>query len=231
MVKGEPTLREGGRNEVKNGTPYASGECARACDVPPGDVQVDTFALGGGDPSGSFFWILDGTDRKTQWTVLSPTWNRGRHATLESLGHVEGRFPFAITSLHSDNGGEILNHHVCAYLGGKPKRPFLRQSRPRRCNDNAHVEEKNRSAGRQPFGEVRQDCPALQDELVRPCDDCRTSGTSPAPARCSSGRGNATTGRDMRASTTRPGRRSSGSSTSTRSPRIGNPRSGRIGRG
>lgn len=161
----------GGRNEVKDGTPCASGECVRACDVPPGDVQVDTFALGGGDPSGSFFRILDGTDRKTQWTVPCPTWNRGRHATPGALGHVEGRFPFAITSLHSDNGGEILNHHVCAYLGGKPKRPFLWRSRPRRCNDNAHVEEKNRSAGRQLFGEVRLDCPALQDELARLCDD------------------------------------------------------------
>ena len=55
-----------------------------ACNVPPGDAQIDTFALGGGDPSDNFFWILDGTDRKTQWTVLCPTWNRGRHATLEA---------------------------------------------------------------------------------------------------------------------------------------------------
>ena len=60
-----------------------------ACLVPPGDVQVDTFALGGGDPRDNFFWILTGTDRKTQWTVLSPTWNRGQHATLEALRRIE----------------------------------------------------------------------------------------------------------------------------------------------
>ena len=116
-----------------------------ACNVPPGDAQIDTFALGGGDPSDNFFWILDGTDRKTQWTVLCPTWNRGQHATLEALRHIEGKFPFEILAMHSDNGGETMNNHVAAYLGSKTKKPFLWRSRPRHSNDNAHVEEKNRS--------------------------------------------------------------------------------------
>ena len=83
-AKGNRRSGRGARNEVKNHTPCASGEVIMACNVPPGDAQIDTFALGG-DPSDNFFWILDGTDRKTQWTVLCPTWNRGRHATLEAL--------------------------------------------------------------------------------------------------------------------------------------------------
>ena len=170
-AKGNKRSGRGVRNEVKANTPCAAGETVMACNVPPGDVQVDTFALGGGDPSDNFFWILDGTDRKTQWTVLSPTWNRGRHATLEALKHIEGRFPFDILAVHSDNGGEVLNHHVAAYLGSKAKKPFLWRSRPRHSNDNAHVEEKNRSSGRQLFGEVRLDCPSLHDELVKLCDD------------------------------------------------------------
>lgn len=170
-AKGNKRSGRGVRNEVKANTPCASGETVMACKVPPGDVQVDTFALGGGDPSDNFFWILDGTDRKTQWAVLSPTWNRGQFATLEALKHIEGKFPFDIQSLHSDNGGEILNNHVVAYLGSKPKKPFLWRSRPRHSNDNAHVEEKNRSSGRQLFGEVRLDCPSLHDELVKLCDD------------------------------------------------------------
>ena len=170
-AKGNRRSGLGGRNEVKNSTPCDSGESIRACNVPPGDVQVDTFALGGGDCSDSFFWILDASDRKTQWTVLGPTWNRGQYATLEALKHIEGRFPFEIVSLHSDNGGEILNHHVSAYLGGKAKQTFLWRSRPRHSNDNARVEEKNRSSGRQLFGEIRLDCPVLQDELTKLCDD------------------------------------------------------------
>lgn len=170
-AKGNKRSGRGGRNEVKANTPCASGESVMACKVPPGDVQVDTFALGGGDPSGNFFWILDGTDRKTQWTVLGPTWNRGQYATLGALKHIEGKFPFAILSIHSDNGGEVLNNHVAAYLGSKAKMPFLWRSRPRHSNDNAHVEEKNRSSGRQLFGEVRLDCPSLYGELLKLCDD------------------------------------------------------------
>ena len=182
ILSGEPRVKpgwskankrsgRGGGNEVKDHTPCASGESVMACNVPPGDVQVDTFALGGGDPSDNFFWILDGTDRKVQWTVLSPTWNRGRHATVEALRHIESKFPFRILSLHPDNGGEILNHHMAAYLGTKKNAPFLWRSRPRHSNDNAHVEEKNRSSGRQLFGEIRLDCPSLHDELVKLCDD------------------------------------------------------------
>ena len=169
--KGNKRSGRGGRNEVKNNTPCASGESIRACNVPPGDVQVDTFALGGGNSADNFFWILDASDRKTQWTVLCPTWNRGQYATLEALKHIEGKFPFEIISLHSDNGGEILNHHVSAYLGSKARQTFLWRSRPRHSNDNAHVEEKNRSSGRQLFGEIRLDCPILQDELTKLCDD------------------------------------------------------------
>ena len=170
-ARGNKRSGRGARNEVKANTPCASGETVTACNVPPGDVQIDTFALGGGDPSDNFFWILDGSDRKTQWTVLCPTWNRGQHATLEALRHIEGKFPFDILALHSDNGGEALNHHVAAYLGSKTRKPFMWRSRPRHSNDNAHVEEKNRSSGRQLFGEVRLDCPSLQDELVKLCDD------------------------------------------------------------
>ena len=159
-----------GPNEIKERIPAASGEKIMACDVPPGDVQVDTFALGGGISADNFFWILNCTDRKTQWLELSPAWNRGQHATLEALKRCMGRFPFAFTSMHPDNGGEILNHHVMAFLGTKGAPPFVWRSRPRRSNDNAHVEEKNGSAGRQLFGEVRLDCPQLEKDLVELCE-------------------------------------------------------------
>ena len=111
-AKGNKRSGCGAHNEVKANTPCASGEVIMACDVPPGDAQIDTFALGGGDPSDNFFRILDGTDRKTRWAVPCPTWDRGRHATLEALRHIIGKFPFGILALHSDNGGEALNNQV-----------------------------------------------------------------------------------------------------------------------
>lgn len=157
-------------NEIKDLVPCASGETIMACKVPPGDVQTDTFALGGGSSADNFFWILNCTDRKTQWEELSPTWNRAQHATLVALRHNMGRFPFGFTSLHSDNGGEILNHHVMAFLGTMKRAPFVWRSRPRKSNDNAHVEEKNGSSGRQLFGEIRLDCPDLEKDLFELCE-------------------------------------------------------------
>ena len=156
-------------NALKGQVPCASGEGVMACDVPPGDIQVDTFALGGGDPSDNFFWILTCTDRRTQWTELSPAWNRGQRSTLAALDRCMKRFPFEFASIHSDNGGEILNYHVMAYLGKMKRPPFVWRSRARRSNDNAHVEEKNQSVGRQLFGEIRLDCPDLEPDLIRLC--------------------------------------------------------------
>ena len=181
LLKGEVRVKPGwskankrsGRginNEIKANTPCASGESIMACKVPPGDAQVDTFALGGGDQSDNFFWILDTTDRFTQWTEICPTWNRAQHTTLVALKHNDERIPFAIHSYHSDNGGEILNHHVMAYIAQKENKPFVWRSRPRKSNDNAHVEEKNRSHGRQLFGEIRLDCPELEKHLIEICE-------------------------------------------------------------
>ncbi len=157
-------------NDLKEFVPCASGEKIMACEVPPGDVQVDTFALGGGNSADNFFWILNCTDRKTQWEELAPTWNRAQHTTLVALRHNMGRFPFNFTSMHSDNGGEILNHHVMAFLGTLRRAPFVWRSRPRKSNDNAHVEEKNGSSGRQLFGEIRLDCPELEKDLFELCE-------------------------------------------------------------
>ena len=125
MLKGLPRIKPGhtkanmhsGRNnELKNAIPCHSGEVVRACDIPPGDVQIDTFALGGGNPAENFFWILDATDRKNQWTVINPTWNRGQYATLEALKRIKRKIPFPIQSLHGDNGAElsttILRHSL-----------------------------------------------------------------------------------------------------------------------
>ena len=180
MLKGLPRIKPGhtkankhsGRNnELKNAIPCHSGKVVRACDVPPGDVQIDTFALGGGNPAENFFWILDATDRKTQWTVINPTWNRGQYATLEALKSIKRKIPFPIQSLHGDNGAEFINHHIAAFLRKNRPNIYLSRSRPRHCNDNAHVEEKNSSVGRQLFGERRIDCCDLLDDLIRLCEE------------------------------------------------------------
>ena len=163
--------RSGVNNKLKQSIPCVSGEEIMACKVPPGDTQVDTFALGGGIGSGDFYWILNLTDRKTQWTRMAPAWNRGEATTLAALKHAIAKFPFEIYSLHADNGGEFINYHVARALPQLLPKGILLRSRPIHCNDNAHIEEKNKAVGRDLLGERRIDCRELEKELTKLCDD------------------------------------------------------------
>ena len=143
-----------------------SGEEVMACDVPPGDTQIDTVAHCGGDMRENFFWTLTQSDRPTQWTEITPTWNRGMHSTVTALQRLERRFPFPVTSEHEDNGPEFINYAM-AEMQGRRKHIAVSRSRFRRKNDNAHVEQKNGSVVRELFGEMRLDCKDLEDDLIR----------------------------------------------------------------
>lgn len=143
-----------------------SGEEVMACDVRPGDTQIDTVAHCGGDMRGNFFWTLTQTDRHTQWTEITTTWNRGMHNTVEALKRLERRFPFPVTSEHEDNGPEFINYAMAEMLG-KRKGIAVSRSRFYQKNDNAHVEQKNGSVVRELFGELRLDCLDLEKDLIR----------------------------------------------------------------
>ena len=143
-----------------------SGEEVMACHVRPGDTQIDTVAHCGGDMRGSFFWTLTQTDRNTQWTEITTTWNRGMHNTVEALKRLERRFPFPVTAEHEDNGPEFINYAM-AEMQGMRKEISVSRSRFYRKNDNAHVEQKNGSVVRELFGELRLDCLDLEPDLMR----------------------------------------------------------------
>ena len=158
--------RSGLNRPILDAIECKSGEEVMACNVKPGDTQVDTVAHCGGDMRGNFFWTLTQTDRPTQWTEITPTWNRGMYNTVEALRRLERRFPFPITSEHEDNGPEFINYAM-AEMQGKRKNIAVSRSRFYRKNDNAHVEQKNGSVVRELFGELRLDCLDLEDDLRR----------------------------------------------------------------
>lgn len=162
--------RSGVNSALKSAIECKSGEEVMACLVKPGDIQVDTFALCGGSMADNFYWILTATDRKTQWTRISPAWNRGEATTLEALRRISKEIPFEVWSVHSDNGGETINHHLARNFPGLFPSASLSRSRPYHSNDNAHVEEKNRHVGRELFGERRIDSRELEADLIRLCD-------------------------------------------------------------
>ena len=158
--------RSGLNRPILNAIECKSGEEVMACNVKPGDTQIDTVAHCGGDIRGNFFWTLTQTDRTTQWTEITPTWNRGMYNTVEALRRLERRFPFPITSEHEDNGPEFINYAM-AEMQGRRKNIAVSRSRFYRKNDNAHVEQKNGSVVRELFGELRLDCLDLEDDLRR----------------------------------------------------------------
>ena len=162
--------RSGINNAPKGAIECMSGELVMACSVKPGDIQVDTFALCGGSMADNFYWILTATDRKTQWTRISPAWNRGEATTLEAMRRIGAHIPFDVWSVHSDNGGETINHHFMRNFPELFPAARLSRSRPYHSNDNAHVEEKNRHVGRELFGERRIDSRELEDDLIRLCN-------------------------------------------------------------
>lgn len=176
-LRGKKRIKPGSlRKDYRLGLPnkdlafvaVGSGETVPVWEVPPGDVQVDTVALCGGDMSGDFFWIVTLTDRRTQWTEIRPVWNRGAAAVFAALEDALAAFPFAVTSLHYDNGKEFMNAHLASFAASHPDIRYAR-SRTGKCNDNAHVEEKNGSVVRELFGEMRYDRYELKGRLEDFC--------------------------------------------------------------
>ena len=68
---------------------------------------------------------------------------------------IEGRLPFSILGLDSDNGSEFINVHLIRYCE-KEHITFTR-SRPYRKNDSCFVEQKNWSVIRRAVGYGRYD--------------------------------------------------------------------------
>ncbi len=129
----------------------------------PGHIEVDTVAHCGGDMSGRFMWSFTATDIVTGWTEVRCVWAKGMAPIIKAFQEMRNSFPFPILSFHSDNGGEFINRAMFLFL----QREGIAQSRSRAYekNDNAHVEQKNRTHVRNYLGEMRIDNPELSEAL------------------------------------------------------------------
>lgn len=126
-------------------------------DLPPGYRQIDTVALCGDTLLGDFTYILSAIDTTLYWYNFRAQWNKGQHATVESLKHVECKSPVPIIEFHPDTGSEFINwvtKEHCDAVG-----ITLTRSEPGRKNDNMYVEERNGHIVRRYLGYTRFDCP------------------------------------------------------------------------
>jgi hypothetical protein len=129
----------------------------------PGFMEADTVAHCGNSLAGSFIWSLTMTDIHTPWTESRATWDKGAQGVLAQIQDSEERLPFALPGFDCDNGSEFLNYHLVRYFTPPPSVTSFTRSRPYKKNDNAHVEQKNRSHVRQLFGYDR-----LEDRHILP---------------------------------------------------------------
>ena len=126
---------------------------AEAWDVEePGWIEADTVAHGGGSAAGSFIWTLSSTDLYSGWTEIRAAWNKGQHAICGAFEQIEGRLPFGIKGVDTDNGPEFLNWHFRAYFKERREEVELTRSRAYKKKDQAHIEQKNFTHVRQLLG-------------------------------------------------------------------------------
>lgn len=129
----------------------------------PGFVEADRVLHCGATMQGEFVHTLTVTDVFTGWTENVALKNGAHQWVIEAMDEIEGRLPFPLTGLDTDNGGEFINHAMIKWAGERDL--FFTRSRPYKSNDNAHVEHKNADVVRRHAFHYRYDT-ALELQLL-----------------------------------------------------------------
>lgn len=120
-----------------------------------GFMEIDTVAHNGGDPAGQFIFTLDLTEIFSGWAEQKAVMGKGETGVLTALKNIRKNLPFDLLGIDGDNGGEIINYQMLKYC--TEEKLLYTRSRPNRKNDNAYIEQKNRTHVRQLVGYGRYD--------------------------------------------------------------------------
>lgn len=129
----------------------------------PGSLEIDLVSHSGASASGDFLHTLDTVDIQTGWVERQAVMGKGQQGILQALRTIEQQLPFAVRGLDSDNGSEFINGHLGAFCQRPGSRAIqFTRSRPSKQNDNAQIEQKNWTHGRNLIGWDRFDTPEAQ---------------------------------------------------------------------
>lgn len=106
-----------------------------------GSVQADLVLHCGESTEGFYLTTLCAVDVATGWTELQPVWGHGKQRVGSAVHHVRQRLPFALKSLHTDNGSEFINHILFSWC--RQEQIGFTRGRSYRKNDQAYVEQRN----------------------------------------------------------------------------------------
>lgn len=160
--RGRSAARPRAGTEVRRQVPLREHPCTAAA---PGWLQADTVFHCGSSTRGSFVCSLVLVDTATQWSILRATWNHSDHAIHGRIAEEEQRLPFPLLGIHTDNGGEFINHTLVRHFRDRPVPVVQTRSRPYCKNDNCHAEQKNRVLIREFAGYERLGHPELAAAL------------------------------------------------------------------
>ncbi len=108
-----------------------------------GFAEMDTVAHNGGNPAGEFIYSLDLVEIYSGWSEQRAVMGKGEAGVIKKIEDIKSSMPFKIKGLDSDGGSEFINWHMVKYC--KENEIFFTRSRPDMKNDNAYVEQKNRT--------------------------------------------------------------------------------------
>ena len=118
--------------------------------VPPGHMQADLLAHCGESTYGFYLTSLLAIDVATGWTELQAVWGKGQKRVGSAVHAIRQALPIPLESIHTDNGGEFLNHILIPWC--RREHVGFTRGRPYRKNDQAYVEQRNGSVLRRFIG-------------------------------------------------------------------------------
>ena len=132
--------------------------------VLPGHLQADLLAHCGETTHGFYLTSLLAVDVATGWTELEAVWGKGHSRVGVAVRAVRRALPVPLLSLHTDNGGEFLNHVLVPWC--REQGITITRGRPHRKNDQAYVEQKNGAVLRRFIGYHRSSSRAALEALT-----------------------------------------------------------------
>jgi hypothetical protein len=108
---------------------------------PVGSLQSDLVLHCGESTLGFFLRSLVAVDVKTSWVSLRPVWGGGQQRVAGAMENIRRELPFQLKALHTDNGGEFLNHLLVPW--SEQMKIKMSRGRPNKKNDQAYVEQRN----------------------------------------------------------------------------------------
>jgi len=119
----------------------------------------------GSSNEGQYIHTLDSTDIQTGWVERVAVMGKGKNDILNGVFDIRNNLPIRLRGIDSDNGDEFINWQLLDFC--KKLRPPITFTRGRayKKNDNAYIEQKNRTHVRQIFGWDRYETQEALDAI------------------------------------------------------------------